>query len=153
MIYFFLQLKKTSNEKKKRMKIVPLQSMKKWLIIFFGVLFLGLNSLEAKTTFLDVSVEVAAKEGTKLLNQFNSAKSLISGAGKLSPIKGGFQGFVKGDGASIFKALTQGGKPLPNGRFLLSDGTNIGKHFSSNTGAFTINMNRGGQLYKIRITP
>jgi len=42
--------------------------MKKWLIIFFGVLFLGLNSLEAKTTFLDVSVEVAAKASSRILN-------------------------------------------------------------------------------------
>ena len=93
----------------------------------------------------------AAKGGTKLLNQFNSAESLIQGAGKLSPVKGGFQGFVKGDGASIFNNLTHGAKPLPNGRFLLSDGTNIGKHFSSNTGVFTINMNRDGKIFKIRI--
>ncbi len=35
--------------------------MKKWLIILFGVLFLGFNNLEAKTTFLDVSVELATK--------------------------------------------------------------------------------------------
>jgi hypothetical protein len=64
------------------MKIVSLQSMKKWLIIFFGVLFLGLNSLEAKTTFLDVSVEVAAKASTRLLQQFNSVESLVGNAGK-----------------------------------------------------------------------
>ncbi len=94
---------------------------------------------------------VAASKGVS--TAFKSVDDLIGAAGKLSRGKSGLQGFVKGDGNAIFKALTQGGKPLPNGRFLLRDGTNIGKHFSSKTGEFTINMNRGGQLYKIRITP
>ena len=86
-------------------------------------------------------------------NGFNSVESLIEGAGKLQPVKGAMQGFIKGDGNAIFKTLTQTGKPLPGGRFLLPDGTNIGKHFSSATGVFTINMNRAGQLYKIRVSP
>jgi len=42
---------------------------------------------------------VGAKEGTKLLNQFNSVESLIQATDKLSPVKAGLQGFVKGDGA------------------------------------------------------
>ena len=117
--------------------------------------FKNIGGLDGRKSFNfraePVNSRVAAGVGKQSLNQFNSTESLIKGAGKLSPVKGGFQGFVKGDGASIFKNLTQGAKPLPNGRFLLSDGTNIGKHFSSNTGAFTINMNRGGKLFKIRI--
>jgi RHS repeat-associated protein len=109
-----------------------------------------------------VAASAAAKQGAsladdagrgsvKLLNQFNSAESLISGVEKFSKVKGGVQGFVQGDGGSIFNAITQGAKPLPNGRFLLSDGTNIGKHISAYSGDFTINMNRAGKLIKIRI--
>jgi hypothetical protein len=67
----------------------------------------------------------AAKGGVKLLNQFNSAESLIQGAGKLSRIKGAQQGFVKGNVDDIFKSITQGGKPLAPNRVQLPNGPSL----------------------------
>lgn len=74
------------------------------------------------------SIEVvAAKTSTKLLNQFNSAESLIQGAGKLSRVKGAQQGFVKGNVDDIFKSITQGGKQLAPNRIQFPNGTIITK--------------------------
>ena len=97
------------------------------------------------------TVDDAAKTSTKLLNQFNSAESLIQGAGNLTKVKAGLQGFVKGDGPSIFKAITQGGTKQANGTILMQDGTTIFNHFSTKTGVYTIDINKAGQIYKIRI--
>ena len=93
----------------------------------------------------------ASHKGTKLLNQYNSVESLIKGAGKLSRIKGGMQGFVKGDGASVFKALTQNAKMQSNGQYLLSNGVQIGYHFSKTIGAYTIHITpTAEEMIKIR---
>lgn len=35
----------------------------------------------------------------------------------------------------------------------MKDGTTLFNHFSSKTGAYTIDINRAGQIFKIRITP
>ena len=99
------------------------------------------------------SASKAANTGTKLLNQFNSAESLIQGAGKLSKIKAGMQGFVKGDGASIFKAITNGGTLSQKGYYTMPNGTVISKYFSSTSGDFSIFINQGSKAFKIRITP
>ncbi len=99
------------------------------------------------------ATSVAARSSTKLLNQFNSAESLISGAGKLTKVKAGMQGFVKGDGASIFKAISQGGTRQANGTVLMKDGTTLFNHFSTKTGIYTIDINKAGQVFKIRIKP
>lgn len=100
------------------------------------------------------SIEVvAAKTSTKLLNQFNSAENLIQGAGNLTKVKAGMQGFVKGDGASIFKAITNGGTLSPKGYYIMPNGTVISKYFSSTSGDFTIFINQGSNAFKIRITP
>lgn len=92
--------------------------------------------------------------GAKLSNQFNSAESLIQGAGNLTKVKAGMQGFVKGDGPSIFKAITQGSVgTISRGGIIMKDGTTIFNHFSTKTGVYTIDINKAGQMYKIRITP
>ena len=110
-----------------------------------------------KTTINSVasgSAANAAKGSTKLLNQFNSVESLLQNAGKFSRVKGGAQqAFVKGDGASIFKAISQGGTRQANGTILMKDGTTLFNHFSSKTGAYTLDINRAGQIFKLRITP
>ncbi|MEA1786483.1 RHS repeat-associated core domain-containing protein [Arenibacter sp. GZD96] len=93
----------------------------------------------------------AAKTSTKLLNQFNSAESLIQGAGSLAKVKAGMQGFVKGDGASIFKAISQGGTRQANGTILMQDGTTLFNHFSTKTGIYTIDINKAGSVFKIRV--
>src|SRR5690606_19021222 len=88
----------------------------------------------------------AARSSTKLLNQFNSA-------GNLTKVKAGMQGFVKGDGASIFKAISQGGTRQANGTIFMQDGTTLFNHFSTKTGVYMIDINKAGQIYKIRVTP
>ncbi|WP_207622467.1 RHS repeat-associated core domain-containing protein, partial [Niastella koreensis] len=99
------------------------------------------------------TIEKEVETGTKLLNQFNSAESLIEGAGELTPVKGAMQGFVKGDGNAIFKAISQGGARQANGTVIMQDGTTLFNHFSTTTGVYTIDINKAGQIFKIRITP
>ena len=123
--------------------IVPDYTIEK--IILGGILVKGVFGL-ARGMF-------AAKEAPKLLNQFNSAESLIQGAGNLTKVKGGMQGFVKGDGAAIFKAISQGGTRQANGSILMKDGTTLFNHFSTKTGVYTIDINKASQIYKIRVTP
>lgn len=70
----------------------------------------------------------------------------------MSRTKNGIQGFVKGDGAAIYNTITKGGKKQANGTVLLNDGTIIFKHNSTKSGVYTIDINKGGQIYKIRVT-
>ena len=89
---------------------------------------------------------------TESLNQFNSVESLIEGAGTLSKVNAGMQGFVKGDGASIFKALTQNAVGrTARGGYILQDGTILFNHFSTKTDVYTIDINKSGQVFKIRV--
>jgi len=93
-------------------------------------------------------------KSTKLLNQFNSADSLIKNAGDLTRLKGGVKmGTVTGNGEAIFRAISNGGQMLPSGYVKMADGTIIGKHVASSTGEFTIDINQAGQIYKIRVNP
>jgi hypothetical protein len=96
----------------------------------------------------------AVKTSTKLLNQFNSAESLIQGAGNLTKVNAGMQGFIKGDGNSIFKAITNGSiGTTSRGGIIMPGNTTIFNHFSTKTGIYTIDINKAGQMFKIRITP
>jgi hypothetical protein len=95
---------------------------------------------------------LAAK--AKLLNQFNSAESLIQNAGSLTRLKGGVNmGTVMGDGEAIFNAISKGGQTLPSGYVKMADGTIIGRHIATSTGQFTIDINQAGQIFKIRVNP
>lgn len=77
---------------------------------------------------------------------------LITGAGKLERLKGGVkQGMIKGNIEDIFGSLSKGGKQIKSNRFELPDGTVITKYPSSTTGTSTIGINKGDQLYKIRV--
>jgi hypothetical protein len=68
--------------------------------------------------------------------------------------KGGVQqATITGNGNAIFNAVTQGGRLLPSGAVEMANGTIIFQHISSTTGDFTLDINSGGQLYKIRINP
>jgi hypothetical protein len=111
--------------------------------------FVGKNDLLCHNTY-----ENAAGTAPKLLNQYNSVDSLIQDAGTLSKLKGGkLMGTVTGDGQAIFNAITQGGQTLPSGYVKLADGTIIGKHIATSTGEFTIDINVGGKIFKIRVNP
>jgi hypothetical protein len=88
------------------------------------------------------------------LNQFNSADSLIQSAGALTRLKGGkLMGTVTGDAEAILRAISEGGKALPNGYVKMADGTVIGKHIADSTGEFTIDINKAGRIFKIRVNP
>lgn len=91
------------------------------------------------------------KQSPKLLHQFNSVESLILGAGKLSRIKGAQQGFVRGNPDAIFKSISKEGREISPNRVLLPDGTIITKYISSTTGVSTLQINKDGRLFKIRI--
>jgi hypothetical protein len=78
---------------------------------------------------------------------------LIQNAGKLARLKGGkLMGTVTGDGEAIFRAVSQGGETLSNGYVKMADGTIVGSHIASSTGEFTIDVNRAGQIFKIRVS-
>lgn len=51
----------------------------------------------------------------------------------------------------IFNSLSQGGKQIGANRFQLFDGTIITRYNSSTTGVPTLQINKNGQLFKIRI--
>ena len=90
------------------------------------------------------------KTGT---NEIFTVDNLISGAGKLSRVGGAKQGFMKGDAQTIFQNLTKGSQQIRGNLYKMSDGTYINMHLSTSTGIPTIDINRGGFIYKIRITP
>jgi RHS repeat-associated protein len=77
---------------------------------------------------------------------------LLSKAGKLERLKGGVkQGTVKGNIDEIFNSLTKEGEQIEPNRFKLPDGTVVTKYTSSTNATPTIGINRGGQLFKIRV--
>ena len=130
-------------------KTAGLEAWAQWRTpeLLAGGISIGISALSS------LSALQAAKGAPKLLNQFNSAESLIQGAGNLTKVKAGMQGFVKGDGNTIFKSITQGGTLSSKGYYNMPNGTVISKYFSSTSGDFTIFINQGSKAYKIRITP
>ena len=124
----------------------------------FGMIIgMGTLSTEArlgKAIYQAARAESAAARSVFLLNQFNSAESLLKSAGQagFQTLKGGtLMGSVKGDAKAIFNAITQGGQKVPNGMVKMSDGTMIGQHAATSTGQATIDINKAGQIYKVRI--
>jgi hypothetical protein len=61
------------------------------------------------------------------------------------------QGFVQGNAQEIFQNLTNGAQHIHGNLYKLPDGTYINFHNSTSTGIPTIDINRGGVIYKIRI--
>jgi len=107
----------------------------------------GRNVLAATVGLVPLIGDVASK-GIK------SADHLVNAAGKLERVKGGArQGRVEGDAGKIFDAITDGGTKGAGGRVTMPDGTVIGTHTSKTTGVATIDINKSGQIYKIRVDP
>lgn len=102
-----------------------------------------------------VVLREGARGGVKLLNQYNSVESLINAHTfkQLNKANQTLHTIIRGNGEAIFKTLAQGGKRLPSGAVRLPDGTELFKHFSKKTGEFTLNINKAGKLYKVRINP
>jgi hypothetical protein len=61
------------------------------------------------------------------------------------------QGFVQGDAHAIFQDITRGAQHIQGNLYKLPDGTYINFHNSTSTGIPTIDINKGGMIYKIRI--
>jgi len=78
----------------------------------------------------------------------------VANAEKFTKLKGGVQqAIIKGNAQDIFDAISKGGQKLPDGRVKLPDGKLVGIHFSTKTGEFTIDINKAGEIFKIRINP
>lgn len=105
------------------------------------------NVVAAGVGFIPIAGDLLGK-GIK------NADHLIEAAGKLDRLKGGVrQGRVQGDARSIFQKITSGGKEGSGGRVTMQDGTVIGYHPSKTTGESTIDINKNGKIYKIRVEP
>lgn len=76
---------------------------------------------------------------------------LLQTAGELKRVKGAKQGFVNGNALEIYNSLIKGGTKVNKNLYRLSDGTLINLHKSTKTGIQTIDINRAGQIYKIRV--
>ena len=80
-----------------------------------------------------------------------SVGKLIDSVGEFTTLKGGVkQGFLTGNADEIFGNLTQGAEKLESGAYKLSDGSIVNLHKSKSTGASTIDINRDGEIYKLR---
>ncbi|RQO78715.1 hypothetical protein DBR40_05500, partial [Pedobacter sp. KBW01] len=98
--------------------------------------------------------EILQKEGGQVVAKlFNSVDGLLENVALSSTKKGATQGFIKGDGEAIFKTLSKGGKQLGSGAVELSNGTTLFNHYSTKTGQYTLDINKGGEIFKIRINP
>ena len=129
--------------------------MKKWVSIVFSLHLLMASSASFAVAKQYVSAREGAKGAPQLLNQFNSVESLINSSTfkQLERSNQVLQTTIKGNGEAIFKTLSQGGQKLPSGAVRLPDGTELFKHISKTTGEFTLDINKAGQLYKVRINP
>jgi hypothetical protein len=78
--------------------------------------------------------------------------ALVNSATDKSVLKNGeVQGFVRGDAQAIYKDLIKGAQHIRGNLYQLPDGTYISYHTSTSTGIPTIDINRGIDIYKIRI--
>lgn len=102
--------------------------------------------------FLAAAVGVFPIAGDFAGKAIKSADQLIDAAGKMERLaKGKRQGRVEGDVRQIFAAITEGGVKGRNDYMTMPDGTIIGSHVSKSTGVATIDINKAGQVYKIRV--
>jgi len=91
---------------------------------------------------------------TECLVAPRSVDDLLDMSSNAKKLKGGkVQKVIQGDGESMFKSIAQGGDELASGAVKLPDGTIVNKHISTTTGQVTIDVNRGGSIYKIRVDP
>ncbi len=102
----------------------------------------------------DLSGKIITNNSSKLLNQYNSVESMLGSVQDFQQLKGGvLQGSLRGNGESIFGAISQQGTRLSSGAIQLPNGTVLFKYFSSTTQEFSIFIKHAGQNFKIRINP
>jgi|GEM_PF-2981778 len=91
-------------------------------------------------------------KGGKVLKKFKSVDNLLEHAYDFKTLSDGktIQAILKGNPSKIFSDISKNAD-FHNGLYYLSDGTIIGKHYSKTTGVFTIDINKNGNIFKIRI--
>ena len=104
--------------------------------------------------FLGKSMIPLAK--TKII--YSSVEHLLESAGKLTRVKGGLQGTIKGDANKIFKNLARKYKAKVQTKgsevYFESGHVRVGIHESTKGGGIpTIHIRNVDKLYKIRVTP
>lgn len=98
------------------------------------------------------SILKAISTATNVANTgVSSVDDLLKAVGQLKRVKGAKQGFVSGDAQKIFNSLIEGGTKVRGNLYRLKDGTLVNFHKSTTTGIQTIDINKAGQVFKIRI--
>ncbi|MBX7226399.1 MAG: hypothetical protein K1X55_10235 [Chitinophagales bacterium] len=93
---------------------------------------------------------VVKKEAKKII--YSNVDKLIDKAGNLYKTStGALQGFVNGNAKDIYNSLIKNGQLIRDDLYKLKDGTYINFHYSRETGISTIDINKNGTIYKIRI--
>jgi hypothetical protein len=112
---------------------------------------------EAARRAAEKAAELANADGDGGANEvnagINAVDKLINAAGKLEQVSGAKQGFVKGNAMEIYQGLIKGAEHIRGNLYKLADGTYINYHKSTSTGVSTIDINRAGEIFKIRVTP
>lgn len=96
-------------------------------------------------------LKVTSAVTTTTKSGIRSVDDLLKAAGKLTKVKGARQGTVQGSAQAIFNKITKGGSKVRGNLYQLKDGTLVNMHKSTKTGVSTIDINKAGQVYKIRI--
>ena len=86
-----------------------------------------------------------------ITSSINNVDDLLFVTRKMTHIKGARQGFIQGNINKIFNSITRGGNQIGPNRFQLPDGTMVTKYTSTTSGISTLQVNKNGKLFKIRI--
>ncbi len=125
-----------------------------------GVEYSYTNDLsEARQSTIQVAANVllpnALKTTTAVTNtaktSIKSVDDLLRAAGKLEKVRGAEQGFISGNAQKIFNSIVKGGTKVRGNLYRLKDGTMVNLHNSKTTGVQSIDINKAGQIFKIRV--
>ena len=96
--------------------------------------------------------EMSKRSWTPIARSYNTTDDLISAMGNTKALrKGGTQGYIRGNIESIFNSLKRNGSQITPDRIRMNDGSFITKGSSTTTGEATLWVDKGGQIYKIRV--
>ena len=117
------------------------------------------NINEARRSMLQIPAMVAMPNVLKTTSAITnttktgitSVDDLLKAAGNLERVKGAKQGFVSGNAQKIFNSLVRSGTKVRGNLYRLNDGTLVNLHKSTRTGIQTIDINKAGQVFKIRV--
>ena len=113
---------------------------------------------EARRGFAKISTMVllpnVLKTASAMTNMtesgLKSVDDVIKAAGKLTRVGGAKQGFINESAIATYNNLTKGATQVRGQLYRLKDGTLINFHKSTQTGISTIDINKAGEIFKIR---